>query len=58
MSDTTGGKYFYAKDAADLNSIYNNLGLNIVLKTQKQECNGMVYDGVGTLDRRRGWDSR
>jgi Ca-activated chloride channel family protein len=37
IADTTGGEYFYAKDAADLQKIYGNLGLNVVLKTEKQE---------------------
>ncbi len=33
----TGGEYFYAKDATDLERIYGNLGLNIVLKADKYE---------------------
>lgn len=37
IADETGGEYFYAANSAELEKIYNNLGLNLVLKLEKVE---------------------
>lgn len=37
IADKTGGEYFYAADAGELEKIYTNLGLNVVLKLEKME---------------------
>lgn len=37
IADETGGEYFYAANSADLEKIYSNLGLNLVLKLEKVE---------------------
>src|SRR5581483_5932023 len=37
IADTTGGKYYYAANETELEKIYANMGLNIVLKLEKVE---------------------
>jgi Ca-activated chloride channel family protein len=37
IADTTGGEYFYAANETELDKIYGNLGLNLVLKLEKVE---------------------
>lgn len=37
IADETGGEYFYAANSTDLEKIYDNLGLNLVLKLEKVE---------------------
>lgn len=37
IADETGGEYFYAANSTELEKIYGNLGLNIVLKLEKIE---------------------
>lgn len=37
IANETGGEYFYAANSAELEKIYNNLGLNLVLKLEKIE---------------------
>lgn len=37
IADQTGGEYFYARDSAELEKIYSNLGVNLVLKLEKVE---------------------
>jgi Ca-activated chloride channel homolog len=37
IADATGGEYFYAANAGDLEKVYSNLGLNVVLKLEKME---------------------
>jgi Ca-activated chloride channel family protein len=37
IADETGGEYFYAANETELEKIYNNLGLNLVLKLEKLE---------------------
>lgn len=45
----TGAEYFYAKDATDLERIYGDLGLNIVLKLEKQELTAWFTAGAAAL---------
>jgi Ca-activated chloride channel family protein len=37
IADETGGEYFYAANETELEKIYSNLGLNLVLKLEKLE---------------------
>lgn len=37
IAENTGGEYFYARDSAELEKIYSNLGVNLVLKLEKLE---------------------
>jgi Ca-activated chloride channel family protein len=37
IASSTGGEYFYAADETELDKIYGNLGLNLVLKLEKVE---------------------
>jgi Ca-activated chloride channel family protein len=37
IADETGGEYFYAANETELEKIYSNLGLNLVLKLEKME---------------------
>lgn len=37
IAEETGGEYFYAANATELDKIYNNLGLNLVFKLEKME---------------------
>lgn len=37
IADETGGEYFYAANATELEKVYNNLGLEIVLELEKME---------------------
>lgn len=37
IADATGGEYFYAANETELEKIYTNLGLNLVLKLEKIE---------------------
>lgn len=49
IAEITGGEYFYAQDAADLERIYSNLGLNIVLKAVKYELTAWLTMGAALL---------
>jgi Ca-activated chloride channel homolog len=42
IADATGGEYFYAADSTELEKIYSNLGLNLVLKLEKVELTAYV----------------
>jgi Ca-activated chloride channel family protein len=37
IADATGGEYFYAANETELEKIYSDLGLNLVLKLEKME---------------------
>lgn len=37
IAEETGGEYFFAANAKELEKIYSNLGLNVVLKLEKME---------------------
>lgn len=37
IAEQTGGEYFYAHDSAELEKIYSNLGVSLVLKLEKVE---------------------
>jgi len=49
IAATTGAEYFYAKDATDLERIYGNLGLNIVLKADKYELTAWLTMAAAAL---------
>jgi Ca-activated chloride channel family protein len=42
IADETGGEYFYAPNETELEKIYGNLGLNLVLKLEKVELTAYV----------------
>jgi Ca-activated chloride channel family protein len=42
IADATGGEYFYAANQTELEKIYTNLGLNLVLKLEKIELTAWV----------------
>ncbi len=42
IADETGGEYFYAASETELEKIYSNLGLNLVLKLEKMELTAYV----------------
>lgn len=42
IADATGGEYFYAANETELEKIYSNLGLNLVLKLEKMELTAYV----------------
>jgi len=42
IADTTGGEYYYAANETELEKIYGNMGLNIVLKLEKAELTAYV----------------
>lgn len=42
IADTTGGEYYYAANETELEKIYSNMGLNIVLKLEKSELTAYV----------------
>lgn len=42
IAEKTGGEYFYAADASELEKIYSNLGLNMTLRLEKMELTAYV----------------
>lgn len=49
IADKTGGEYFYAANSAELEKIYSNLGLNLVLKLEKVELTVWLTAGATAL---------
>ena len=47
IADETGGEYFYAANTTELEKIYSNLGLNLVLKLEKVELTAWFTAAAG-----------